>query len=84
MFRDYQESIAEDSLAKLKEGVLEFVGKTHFQRYLMIVKFTFYTVSGNCIQKENGNHIPLSPLPARFSRAGIFLFVPGRGRRGFR
>ena len=38
--RDYQESIAEDSFAKLKEGVLEFVSKTNFQRYLMIVKST--------------------------------------------
>lgn len=36
--RDYQESIAEDSFAKLKEGVLEFVNKTNFQRYLMILK----------------------------------------------
>lgn len=38
--RDYQESIAEDSFAKLKEGVLEFVSKTNFQRYLMIVRST--------------------------------------------
>lgn len=38
--RDYQEAIAEDSFAKLKEGVLEFVRKTNFQRYLMIVKST--------------------------------------------
>ena len=38
--RDYQESIAEDSFEKLKEGVLEFVSKTNFQRYLMIVKST--------------------------------------------
>lgn len=38
--RDYQETIAEDSFAKLKEGVLEFVNKTNFQRYLMIVKST--------------------------------------------
>ncbi len=38
--RDYQEAIAEDSFAKLKEGVLEFVSKTNFQRYLMIVKST--------------------------------------------
>ncbi len=38
--RDYQESIAEESFAKLKEGVLEFVSKTNFQRYLMIVKST--------------------------------------------
>lgn len=38
--RDYQEAIAQDSFAKLKEGVLEFVSKTNFQRYLMIVKST--------------------------------------------
>ncbi len=38
--RDYQESIAEESFAKLKEGVLDFVNKTNFQRYLMIVKST--------------------------------------------
>lgn len=38
--RDYQETIAEDSFSKLKEGVLEFVNKTNFQRYLMIVKST--------------------------------------------
>lgn len=38
--RDYQESIAEDSFIKLKEGVLKFVNKTNFQRYLMIIKST--------------------------------------------
>lgn len=38
--RDYQESIAEESFTRLKEGVLEFVNKTNFQRYLMIVKST--------------------------------------------
>lgn len=38
--RDYQESIAEESFIKLKEGVLEFVNQTNFQRYLMIVKST--------------------------------------------
>lgn len=37
---DYQKAIAENSFAKLKEGVLEFVSKTDFQRYLMIVKST--------------------------------------------
>ncbi len=36
--RDYQEAIAEASFARLREGVLEFVGRTSFQRYLMIVK----------------------------------------------
>lgn len=38
--RDYQESIAEDSFIKLKEGVLKFVNKTNFQRCLMIIKST--------------------------------------------
>ena len=38
--RDYQETIAEDSFIKLKEGVLKFVNKTNFQRYLMIIKST--------------------------------------------
>lgn len=38
--RDYQESIAENSFARLSDGVLEFVNKTNFQRYLMIVKST--------------------------------------------
>ena len=37
---DYQESIAEESFTRLKEGVLEFVNETNFQRYLMIVKST--------------------------------------------
>lgn len=37
---DCQKAIAENSFAKLKEGVLEFVSKTDFQRYLMIVKST--------------------------------------------
>lgn len=50
--RDYQESIAEESFAKLKEGVLEFVGKTNFQRYLMIVKSTGI-VSPTMIRSQN-------------------------------
>lgn len=50
--RDYQESIAEDSFAKLKEGVLEFVSKTNFQRYLMIVKSTGI-ISPTMIRSQN-------------------------------
>ena len=50
--RDYQESIAEESFAKLKEGVLEFVGKTNFQRYLMIVKSTGI-ISPSMIRSQN-------------------------------
>ena len=50
--RDYQESIAEESFAKLKEGVLEFVSKTNFQRYLMIVKSTGI-ISPSMIHSQN-------------------------------
>lgn len=50
--RDYQESIAEESFSKLKEGVLEFVSKTNFQRYLMIVKSTGI-VSPTMIRSQN-------------------------------
>ena len=50
--RDYQESIAEESFAKLKEGVLEFVSKTNFQRYLMIVKSTGI-ISPSMIRSQN-------------------------------
>lgn len=50
--RDYQETIAEDSFSKLKEGVLEFVNKTNFQRYLMIVKSTGI-ISPSMIRSQN-------------------------------
>lgn len=50
--RDYQEAIAEDSFAKLREGVLDFVNKTNFQRYLMIVKSTGI-ISPSMIRSQN-------------------------------
>lgn len=50
--RDYQEAIAEDSFAKLREGVLDFVNKTNFQRYLMIVKSTGI-ISSSMIRSQN-------------------------------
>lgn len=50
--RDYQEAIAQDSFAKLKEGVLEFVSKTNFQRYLMIVRSTGI-ISPSMIRSQN-------------------------------
>ena len=50
--RDYQEAIAEDSFAKLKEGVLEFVSQKNFQRYLMIIKSTGI-ISPSMIRSQN-------------------------------
>ena len=50
--RDYCESIAEDSFARLKEGVLSFVSKRNFQRYLMIIKSTGI-ISPSMIRSQN-------------------------------
>lgn len=50
--REYQETIAEESFAKLREGILEFVNKTNFQRYLMIVKSTGI-ISPSMIRSQN-------------------------------
>ncbi len=36
--RTYEEHIAEESYAKLKTGVLNFVNETNFKRFLMIIK----------------------------------------------
>lgn len=36
--RDYEEAIAEESFARLKDGVLAFMSKTHFERFVMILK----------------------------------------------
>mgnify|MGYP001129500879 FL=1 len=35
--RDYEEEIAEESYRKLNEGVLKFVNKTNYDRYMMIL-----------------------------------------------
>lgn len=36
--RDYEEAVAEESFARLKDGVLAFMSKTHFERFVMILK----------------------------------------------
>ena len=36
--RSYEKSIEESSFAELREGVLEFINETHFQRFLMIIR----------------------------------------------
>jgi hypothetical protein len=36
--RQYEDLIAEDSFAKLKQGILRFINKTHFERFTMIVR----------------------------------------------
>jgi len=36
--RDYEEAVAEESFARLKDGILAFMSKTHFERFVMILK----------------------------------------------
>ena len=36
--RQYEDEIAEASFAKLKQGILRFINKTHFERFTMIVR----------------------------------------------
>lgn len=36
--RDYEEIISEESYNKLHQGVMKFINKTNFERYMMIVK----------------------------------------------
>lgn len=50
--REYKEEIAEAAFAMLKEGVLAFVNKTSFQRYIMIVKSTGI-IDGALIRSQN-------------------------------
>lgn len=50
--REYKTEIAEDSFNKLREGVLEVVNKTNFQRFLMIVK-SVGIVDSSLIRSQN-------------------------------
>lgn len=48
----YEESIAEESFAKLKKGVLAFMSKTHFDRITMILKSAGF-VTSDLIRSRN-------------------------------
>jgi hypothetical protein len=43
--RQYEESIAEESFAKLKSGILAFMNKTHFDRLTMILRSAGFVTS---------------------------------------
>ena len=36
--KQYEESIAKESFAKLEQGVLNFINETHFKRFIMIIR----------------------------------------------
>jgi hypothetical protein len=50
--KQYEESIAEESFAKLKQGVLAFMSKTHFDRIIMILKSAGF-VTSDLIRSRN-------------------------------
>jgi len=50
--KQYEESIAEESFAKLKQGVLAFMSKTHFDRFIMILKSAEF-VTSDLIRSRN-------------------------------
>ena len=50
--KQYEESIAEQLFAKLKQGVLAFMSKTHFDRIIMILKSAGF-VTSDLIRSRN-------------------------------
>ena len=43
--RQYEDAIAEESFAKLKQGILQFINKTHFERFTMIIRSAGFVTS---------------------------------------
>lgn len=50
--RDFEEEIAIDSYAKLKEGILDFVNETNFKKFIMVVKAAGF-VDERLIRSQN-------------------------------
>lgn len=50
--RDYEEVIAEESFARLKNGILAFMSGTHFERFVMILKSAGF-VTGSLMHSRN-------------------------------
>lgn len=44
--KQYEETVAEESFARLKKGVLAFINKTHFERITMILRSAGFVTSG--------------------------------------
>jgi hypothetical protein len=43
--RQFEDTIAEASFAKLKQGILRFINKTHFERFTMIIRSAGFVTS---------------------------------------
>ena len=50
--RDYEESIAEESFNKLKEGIFDFINETNFKRFVMIIRSAGF-VDSSMIRSQN-------------------------------
>lgn len=50
--KQYEETIAEESFARLKHGVLDFINKTHFDRITMILRSAGF-VTSDLIRSQN-------------------------------
>lgn len=44
--KQYEDSVAEESFARLKDGVMNFINKTHFDRFTMILRSAGFVTSG--------------------------------------
>lgn len=43
--KQYEDAIAEQSFARLKKGILNFINQTHFERYVMILRSAGFIIS---------------------------------------
>jgi len=50
--KQYEDAIAEQSFARLKKGVLNFINQTHFQRFVMIMRSAGF-VTSSLIRSKN-------------------------------
>jgi hypothetical protein len=50
--RQFEESIAEESFARLKQGVMNFINETHFKRFVMIIRSAGF-VDASLIGSQN-------------------------------
>ena len=50
--RSFEDSIAEQSFEKLKQGVFNFINETHFKRFIMIIKSAGF-ISPKLIRSQN-------------------------------
>jgi len=50
--RQFEEAIVEDSFARLKKGIKQFMNETHFKRFIMIIRSAGF-VSASMIRSQN-------------------------------